>query len=152
MLIGARHQHPRPGRPLAKGYALMPLSPDLPPRAPRPMRLGTGSRPPRRAAGGSSDLLFWALCHVAAAMVIVVAILLVCLLIVRSWLALKTVGVSFLTQTRWDPVEQHPVFGALAFVYGTLVTSAIAMLIAVPLGVGTAAYLSEIATGKLRKI
>ena len=50
---------------------------------------------------------------------------------------------------RLEPELQPPVFGSLAFVYGTVMTSAIAMLIALPLGVGTAAYLSEIASGRL---
>ncbi len=46
----------------------------------------------------------------------------------------------------------HKKFGTLSFVYGTVVTSAVAMLIAVPLGVGTAVFLSEIATGWVRRI
>jgi phosphate transport system permease protein len=64
--------------------------------------------------------------------------------------ALKEIGWGFFTDDTWDPVKG--VYGALAFIYGTVVTSAIAMLIAVPLGVGTAAYLSEIAPGWFRRI
>src|SRR5207302_2178779 len=52
-------------------------------------------------------------------------------------------GWSFLTKQIWDPVAEN--FGALPFVYGTLVSSAIALLIAVPLGVGVAIFLSELA-------
>ncbi len=52
---------------------------------------------------------------------------------------------------KWDPEPSHRKFGSLAFIYGTVVTSIIAMLIAVPLGVGTATYLAEIAPGWLRK-
>ncbi len=58
---------------------------------------------------------------------------------------------AFLSNTTWDPTppdESKPMgnlFGALPFIYGTLITSAIAMLIAVPVGVGAAIYLSEVA-------
>src|SRR5206468_13050698 len=62
-----------------------------------------------------------------------------------------TTGFDFFTNKTWDPEPTHREFGALAFVYGTLATSAIAMLIAVPLGVGTAAFLSEIAPTWLRR-
>src|SRR5439155_24562387 len=57
----------------------------------------------------------------------------------------------FFTQTTWDPEPDHRIFGSLAFIYGTVATSVIAMTLAVPLGIGTAAYLSEIAPGWLRR-
>jgi phosphate transport system permease protein len=60
-----------------------------------------------------------------------------------SSLAIKKFGFHFLTTSTWDPVAEQ--FGALPFVYGTLVSSAIALIIAVPLGVATAAYLTELA-------
>ena len=56
-------------------------------------------------------------------------------------------GWRFLTGTDWDPVAES--FGALPFVYGTILTSAVALLIAVPLGVGAAIFLSELAPPKL---
>jgi phosphate transport system permease protein len=98
-----------------------------------------------------ADRVFRAVCRSAAVLIIVLAALLVALLVWRSWLALTTIGLSFFTHTTWDPEETHRQFGALAFVYGTLATSALAMLLAVPLGVGTAAFLSEIAPGWLRR-
>ena len=52
-------------------------------------------------------------------------------------------GWSFLVTQTWDPVAGN--FGALPFVYGTLVTSALALIIAVPLGVGSAIFLAELA-------
>ena len=61
-------------------------------------------------------------------------------------------GTRCFTSSAWNPVEEMQEFGALAFVYGTVATSVIAMLIAVPLGVATAAFLSEIAPGWLRRI
>ncbi len=82
---------------------------------------------------------------------IVLASLLVVVLLWKSSLAIRTVGPQFFFSSKWDPEPTHREFGALAFIYGTLSTSAIAMLIAVPLGVGTAAFLSEIAPNWLRR-
>jgi phosphate transport system permease protein len=97
------------------------------------------------------DVVFGLLCQGAALLVIILAVLLLVILLLKSWLAIRTVGIRFLTTTTWDPEPTHREFGALAFVWGTLATSAIAMLIAVPLGVGTAAYLAEIAPRRVRQ-
>ena len=56
-------------------------------------------------------------------------------------------GWHFLTNTTWDPVALE--FGALPFVYGTLVTSAIALIVGVPIGVGAALFLSELAPPRI---
>ena len=56
-------------------------------------------------------------------------------------------GWSFFVTQTWDPVSGD--FGALPFIYGTLVTSAVALFIAVPLGVGAAIFLAELAPPKL---
>jgi len=56
-------------------------------------------------------------------------------------------GWSFLVTQTWDPVAGQ--FGALPFIYGTLVTSALAMLIGIPLGVGAAIFLAEFAPPKI---
>src|SRR6266566_3655914 len=60
-----------------------------------------------------------------------------------SSLAIRKFGFHFLTTSTWDPVAEQ--FGALSFIYGTLVSSLIALLIAVPLSIATAAYLTELA-------
>jgi phosphate transport system permease protein len=114
---------------------------------------GSGARRGTLASSPSKlgDRIFHWLCQAAAWFIIILAGLLVLVLFWKAWLALRTIGWRFLTDTTWDPEPDHRVFGALAFVYGTLATSGIAMLIAVPLGVGTAAYLSEIAPGWLRR-
>jgi phosphate transport system permease protein len=62
--------------------------------------------------------------------------------------ALRRFGWSFVFTSNWDPVAES--FGALPFIYGTLVSSALAMLIAVPLGIGAAIYLAELAPGWIR--
>src|SRR5579872_1520167 len=57
--------------------------------------------------------------------------------------ALSKFGPGFVTGTDWDPVQDS--FGALPFIYGTLVTSALALLLALPLAVGMALFLTEMA-------
>jgi phosphate transport system permease protein len=97
------------------------------------------------------DVLFRLLCQAAAVLVIVLAALMVIILAWESRLAIQTLGLQFFTSTTWDPEPTHRQFGALAFLYGTVATSAIALIIAVPLGVATAAFLSEIASGWLQR-
>ena len=63
--------------------------------------------------------------------------------------ALHQFGWNFLTSSNWDPVNNK--LGALTFIYGTLVTSAIALIIAVPISVGAAVYLTELAPQWLRQ-
>jgi phosphate transport system permease protein len=105
--------------------------------------------PARTEREALKDRLFLGLCRLAALSVLALAALLFAFLVRDSWPALRAFGFRFFTHARWDPVQGD--YGALAFIYGTLVTSAVAMLIAVPLGVGTAAFLAEIAPGWLRR-
>ena len=120
-----------------------------PPPGPAPVAERTHRGAPARQRIG--DVLFKLVCEAAALLVIVVALLLLAVLVWKSWLAIRTIGGSFFTTTTWDPEPTHRIFGSLAFAWGTVATSFIAMLIAVPLGVGTAAFLSEIAPGWLRR-
>jgi phosphate transport system permease protein len=60
--------------------------------------------------------------------------------------------VEFLTGTKWTPLFQNPRYGILPLLSGTLVTSGVALLVAVPLGTIAAIYLSEFASSKLREI
>jgi len=66
-----------------------------------------------------------------------------------SKLALHKFGWHFLVTSDWDPVNE--IFGALPFIFGTLVTSAIALLIAVPISIATAVYITELAPQWLRQ-
>lgn len=66
-----------------------------------------------------------------------------------SKLALQKFGWHFLVSSSWDPVND--VFGALPFIYGTLVTSGIALVIAVPISIATAVFLTELAPMWLRQ-
>ena len=75
-----------------------------------------------------------------------IGLILVSIALVISWRAFPAIqeyGLGFLSTSAWNPVDGREEFGALPVIYGTLVTSIIALLIAVPLGLGTAIFLSE---------
>lgn len=78
-------------------------------------------------------------------------VLLTSLLVYQLWVSSAQsrhrFGLNFLWSTTWDPVAGQ--FGALTFVYGTLVTSALGLLVAVPLGLGAAIFLAELAPRRL---
>jgi phosphate transport system permease protein len=70
-------------------------------------------------------------------------------LVVGSLPAIREFGLGFLFTQRWNPVTEK--FGALAPISGTLITSAIAMLIAVPVGLGISIFLTELCPQPLRR-
>jgi phosphate transport system permease protein len=82
-----------------------------------------------------------------AATVILITVSLVILLWNNSALPRAKFGWSFFTTSVWDPIAEQ--FGAAPFVYGTLITSAVALLLAVPLGLGAAIFLAELAPPKI---
>ena len=82
-----------------------------------------------------------------AASVVFITILLVYVLWRESVLPRHKFGLAFLFTRVWDPIFDQ--FGALTFIYGTLVTAAVALLIAVPLGLGAAIFLAELAPPRL---
>ncbi|MDY6985477.1 MAG: phosphate ABC transporter permease subunit PstC [Candidatus Thermoplasmatota archaeon] len=75
------------------------------------------------------------------------AVLLLTQLIISSLPAMETFGFRFVIESAWDPVKE--VFGALPFIYGTLVTSFIALLFAVPLSIGAAVFLTQYISPKV---
>ena len=95
----------------------------------------------------SADEIAHLITFVAAATLLLTTVLLVYQLWVLSAEARTKFGWSFFVTKIWDPVAGD--FGALPFIYGTLVTSAVALVIAVPLGVGGAIFLAELAPPKL---
>jgi phosphate transport system permease protein len=84
---------------------------------------------------------------VFAVSVVLITILLVFELWHGSVLARHKFGFAFFRTSVWDPVFEQ--FGALPFIYGTLVTSAVSLLIAVPLGIGAAIFLAELAPARI---
>jgi phosphate transport system permease protein len=97
----------------------------------------------------TSDLVFHGLTRGAALFVLLLLSGVILALIIGSAPALSTFGLSFITTEVWNPVTDQ--FGALAPIYGTLVTSAIAMLIAVPVGLMIAFFLTELCPPMLRR-
>ena len=82
-----------------------------------------------------------------AASVFLVTVLLIAELWRASGPSQAKFGWKFLTGTDWDPVAES--FGALPFIYGTILTSVVALLIAVPLGLGAAIFLAELAPPRM---
>jgi phosphate transport system permease protein len=95
----------------------------------------------------SGDSFAHAITGLAAASVLLLTIWLVAELWMQSAVARHAFGFRFFWSTAWDP--NAGTFGALPFIYGTLVTSGLALFISVPLGVGAAVFLSELAPPKL---
>ena len=95
------------------------------------------------------DRVFRVVTRAAALMVLAVLAGVIAALIAGSLPALRTFGAGFLVGQRWNPVTEQ--FGAIAPIYGTLVTSAIAMLIAVPVGLLIAMFLTELCPPVLRR-
>jgi len=93
------------------------------------------------------DELAQAVTLLSAATILFLTALVVYELWLNSHLARGRFGWPFLFTSTWDPVFEK--FGALPFIFGTLVTSAIALLIAVPLGIGAAIFLAELATTRI---
>jgi phosphate transport system permease protein len=82
-----------------------------------------------------------------AASVVLVTVLLVFELWQESVLPRHKFGLHFFVTRVWDPIAEQ--FGALPFIYGTLVTAAVSLVVAVPLGVGAAIFLAELAPARL---
>jgi phosphate transport system permease protein len=99
----------------------------------------------RRVVNG--DNVAKLLVRAAALSIVLVTLALVYELWVNSALARHKFGWHFFVTSTWDPVAEQ--FGALPFIYGTVVTSVLALLLAVPAGVGAAIFLSELAPRRL---
>jgi phosphate transport system permease protein len=97
----------------------------------------------------TGDTIFRLLTRGAAVLVLALLGGVIGALIVGAMPAIKAFGFGFLVDNDWDPVNDA--FGALAPIYGTLVTSAIALLIAIPVGIGVAIFLSELCPPRLRQ-
>ena len=96
------------------------------------------------------DRNFYWLVRGAALLVLALMAGIVASLVIGGWPILEKEGIlGFITSTEWDPVRDR--FGALPTIYGTLVTSFIALMIAVPLSFGIAVFLTELCPLSLRR-
>jgi len=108
--------------------------------------------PPGRAQSFAGRLrggeeLAYTITVTAAASILLITGLIFYELFAQSALTRQKFGWAFLFTSKWDPVAG--IFGALPFVYGTVVTSVLALLIAIPLGLGAAIFLAEMAPAKI---
>lgn len=97
----------------------------------------------------TGDQVFRVLTRAAAIFVLVLLGGVMLSLVVGAWPAIKAFGFGFLTSTDWDPVNDS--YGAVVAVYGTVITSVIALFIAIPVGLGIAVFLSELCPPRLRQ-
>src|SRR5690349_10032743 len=103
-----------------------------------------------RTSGVTVDPTFRWLCLAAGMLVLVILALIVISTTNKAWPAFRHEGLSFITSKDWNPPAGH--FGALAFIYGTVIISVIALAVGVPLSVGIALFINELVPGRLRKL
>ncbi len=94
------------------------------------------------------DVLFYALTAAASLATLGLVVWIAYKVVAQAWGAIQTFGLGFITTIAWDPVKQN--FGALDFIYGTAVTAFIALLIATPLSIAIALFLTELAPRWIR--
>src|SRR6201995_1521274 len=97
------------------------------------------------------DVTFYWITRLAAISVLLILGGIIVSLIIGAWPAIRAFGFSFLLTARWAPSLDPPILGAVGPIYGTLVTSIIAMVIAIPVGLGIAIFLTELCPQWLRR-
>jgi phosphate transport system permease protein len=118
------------------------------PAAPTPGRIVVLGR--RRVGDRIGDGALYGLTAAAAVTAVLIVGLIAYELVKQAWPAIEEFGLGFVTSRAWDPVKLD--FGALDFIYGTAYTSFLAVLIAGPLAIGIALFLSEIAPRGVRGV
>jgi phosphate transport system permease protein len=108
-----------------------------------------GSPPARRRVAPWGDAVFAIAAHAAAWLTLAMLAGIIASLVAGAWPAIHEYGLSFLWRSEWDPVENK--YGGLVMIYGTLATSAIALIIGVPVSFGIALFLTELSPGWLRR-
>lgn len=96
------------------------------------------------------DILFKNTTLFFAVIVVVLMIWMVIALIIQSKLSIEKFGFSFINSIEWDPVQDK--FGALPYIYGTIVSSIIAVLIATPISIGIGLFLTQISNSWMKTI
>ncbi len=102
-----------------------------------------------RSTSGTSDRVFYVMMVTCACSIFAIVIFIAYQLVLRSQLTIHKFGGKFFFQSGWDPVNEQ--YGAWPFVYGTLVSSAVGLVIAVPLALGVAIFLTEMCPRALRQ-
>ena len=125
--------------------ATFPATAYQPPERTSPMR----QPPERRRVAPWADGLFSAVAHGAAWLTLLLLVGIIVSLLVGAAPAIQHFGLPFLWSSDWDPVKEK--FGGLVMIYGTVATSVIALLIAVPVSFGIAIFLTEMSPGWLKR-
>ncbi len=95
----------------------------------------------RRRRFVDGDAIFRGLAYAAAGVIMLIAVIFLVTLFIPALPSIRAFGLGFLASSKWNPVTGQ--FGALPFIFGTLVTSAIGLVIAFPVGIGAALFLAE---------
>jgi phosphate transport system permease protein len=106
-----------------------------------------------KGRGAASDRGFSVLTLTAGLTVLAILALILITTVKEAWPALRYSGLDFITDKNWVPVDTNgsgPSYGALSFLYGTIVVSLIALLFAVPISIGIALFLTELAPRRIR--
>ncbi|MFO6421189.1 phosphate ABC transporter permease PstC [Hylemonella sp. W303a] len=109
----------------------------------------SGTKTRTRAPGAWFDVVFGVLAQGAAWLTLALLASILISLVVGAWPAIHKYGLGFLTSPVWDPVQEN--FGGLVMIYGTVATSVIALLIAVPVSFGIALFLTEMCPAWLKR-
>jgi phosphate transport system permease protein len=99
--------------------------------------------------GNTGDAIFRSLLLGAAVVMLLIVVAMILALLSKSRLSISQFGFHFLTSSDWNPPQSQ--FGALPFIYGTIVSSLVAMLLSVPLSLGIAIFLVEQAPRRLAR-
>lgn len=102
----------------------------------------------KRGSGKAADNVFAAAMLLSALSIFAIVLFIAVILVLRSRLSLAQFGLKFFSSSDWDPVSGA--FGALPFIFGTLATSLLALLMAVPLALGVAIFITELCPKPLR--
>jgi phosphate transport system permease protein len=105
--------------------------------------------PPARRSGRLGDLVFLNLTRGAAILTLLLLAGIILSLVIGAWPSIREFGLNFLWTAEWDPVQEK--FGGLVMIYGTLMTSLIALIIAVPVSFGIALFLTELSPKWLKR-
>ncbi|MFI4955177.1 MAG: phosphate ABC transporter permease PstC [Gammaproteobacteria bacterium] len=95
------------------------------------------------------DYLLSATTRLAALTLLLTCLGIILMLAIKAWPSIHHFGLTFLTNSQWDPPQD--IYGAFVPIYGTLITSIIALVIAVPVSFGIALFLTELAPSWLRR-
>jgi phosphate transport system permease protein len=112
-------------------------------------RVPMSSPPERKINFPLADAIFAFLARAAAVITLLLLVGILGSLVVGAWPSIQEFGLSFLISTDWDPVQDK--YGGLVMIYGTLMTSFIALLIAVPVSFGIAVFLTELSPSWLKR-